>query len=142
MYILDTDHISVMESANPSAEGQRLRFRVARLKPEGRITTIITFEEQVRGWMSFLAQARTLEKQVGAYRRLKAVLDRYLKITVLEFDEAAAVEFKRLQGLRLRIGTMDLKIAAIALAHGATVLTRNVKDFGHVPGLRVEDWTR
>lgn len=142
MYILDTDHISVMESAKPSTEGQRLRFRVERLKPEGRITTIITFEEQVRGWMSFLAQARSLEKQVGAYRRLKAVLDRYLKITVLEFDEAAAVEFKRLQGLRLRIGTMDLKIAAIALAHGATVLTRNVKDFGLVPGLHIEDWTQ
>ena len=142
MYILDTDHISVMESAGTSAEGQRLRLRMARLKPEGRITTIITFEEQVRGWMSFLAQARSLDKQVGAYRRLKGVLDRYLKITVLEFDEAAALEFKRLQGLRLRIGTMDLKIAAIGLAHSATVLSRNVKDFGQVPGLRVEDWTQ
>jgi tRNA(fMet)-specific endonuclease VapC len=142
MYILDTDHISVMESANPSADGRRLRFRLGKLKPEGRITTIITFEEQVRGWMSFLAQARSLEKQVGAYRRLKGVLDRYLKITVLEFDEAAAFEFVRLRSLRLRIGTMDLKIAAIALAHGATVLTRNLKDFGLVPGLRVEDWTK
>jgi len=142
MYILDTDHISVMESAGTSAEGQRLRFRLARLKPEERITTIITFEEQVRGWMSYLAQSRSLAKQVGAYRRLKGVLDRYLKITVLEFDEAAAVEFKRLQRLRLRVGTMDLKIAAIALAHSATVLTRNVKDFGRVPGLRVEDWTQ
>jgi tRNA(fMet)-specific endonuclease VapC len=36
---------------------------------------------------------------------------------------------------------MDLKIAAIALAHNATVLTRNVKDFKLVPGLRIEDWT-
>lgn len=142
MYILDTDHISLMESASTSAEGQRLRFRLARLRPEERITTIITFEEQVRGWMSYLAQARSLTKQVGAYRRLKGVLDRYLKITVLEFDEEAAIEFKRLQGLRLRIGTMDLKIAAIGLAHSATVLTRNLKDFGLVPGLRVEDWTQ
>jgi tRNA(fMet)-specific endonuclease VapC len=142
MYILDTDHISVTESASTSAEGQRLRLRLAALKPEERITTIITFEEQVRGWMSYLAQARSLTKQVGAYRRLKGVLDRYLTIIVLEFDEAAAVEFQRLQGLRLRIGTMDLKIAAIALARGGTVLTRNVKDFGVVPGLRVEDWTQ
>lgn len=142
MYILDTDHISVMESASSTADGQRLRFRMARLKPEERITTIITFEEQVRGWMSFLAQARSLQKQVGAYRRLKDVLDRYLKITVLEFDEAAALEFTRLKDLRLRIGTMDLKIAAIALAHGATLLTRNVKDFNQVPRLRVEDWTQ
>jgi len=91
--------------------------------------------------MSFLAQARSVEKQVAAYRRLKDVLERYLKINVLGFDEAAAFEFKRLQGLRLRIGTMDLKIAAIALANDATLLTRNLKDFGLVPGLRVEDWT-
>jgi tRNA(fMet)-specific endonuclease VapC len=141
MYILDTDHISLLESLSTSPEAQRLRFRLARLKPEERITTIITFEEQVRGWMSFLAQARSLTQQVAAYRRLKGVLDRYLKITVLEFDEAAAAEFERLKQARIRIGTMDLKIAAIALAHDATVLTRNIGDFGRVPGLRVEDWT-
>jgi len=67
-------------------------------------------------------------------------LDRYLKLTVLEFDEAAAAEFERLQRSRIRIGTMDLKIAAIALSRGATVLTRNLKDFSRVPGLRAEDW--
>jgi tRNA(fMet)-specific endonuclease VapC len=140
MYVLDTDHISLLEHVSYSPEAQRLRFRLAGLKPEERITTIITFEEQVRGWMAYLAQARSLLKQVEAYRRLKGVLDRYLKLTVLEFDEAAAAEFERLQRLRLRIGTMDLKIAAIALAHDATVLTRNLKDFSRVPGLRVEDW--
>jgi tRNA(fMet)-specific endonuclease VapC len=60
---------------------------------------------------------------------------------VLEFDSRAAAEFERLQRLRLRIGTMDLKIAAVALTHDATVLTKNFKDFSRVPGLRVEDWT-
>lgn len=140
MYILDTDHISILESAGSSPGAQRLRSRLAGLKPEERITTIITFEEQMRGWMSYLAQARSLTQQVAAYRRLKGVLDRYLKITVLEFDEAAVDEFQRLKQARIRIGTMDLKIAAIALTHGATVLTRNLSDFGQVPDLRVEDW--
>jgi len=139
MYILDTDHLSLLGRAN-SPEAQRLRFRLARLKPEERVTTIITFEEQMRGWMSHLAQARSLTQQVEAYRRLKEFLDRYLKITVLEFDDAAAAEFEQLKLARLRIGTMDLKIAAIALAHGATVLTRNLKDFSRVPNLRAEDW--
>jgi tRNA(fMet)-specific endonuclease VapC len=140
MYILDTDHLSLLGRA-ASPEAQRLRFRLAGLKPEERVTTIITFEEQMRGWMAHLAQARSLPRQVEAYRRLKDFLDRYLEITVLEFDEVAAAEFERLKRSRLRIGTMDLKIAAIALAHGAAVLTRNLKDFTSVPDLRVEDWT-
>ncbi|MBM3862272.1 MAG: type II toxin-antitoxin system VapC family toxin [Verrucomicrobia bacterium] len=41
---------------------------------------------------------------------------------------------------RLRVGTMDLKIASICLAHDATLLTRNLADFQKVPGLRVENW--
>ena len=95
----------------------------------------------MRGWMSHLAQARTLARQVDAYRRLKEFLDRYMKITVLEFDEAAAEEFNRLKQSRLRIGTMDLKIATIALAWSATLLSRNLRDFNRLTGLRVEDWT-
>ena len=48
---------------------------------------------------------------------------------------------ERLKRQRIRVGTMDLRIAAIALANGMTVLTRNRADFGRVPNLNVEDWT-
>lgn len=41
---------------------------------------------------------------------------------------------------RVRIGTMDLRIASIVLAHHATLLSRNLRDFRLVPGLRVENW--
>lgn len=65
----------------------------------------------------------------------------YRRVKILDFDHQAAVEFDRLQKQRIRIGTMDLKIAAIALANNATLLSRNLKDFGKVPGLKVEDWS-
>ena len=50
-------------------------------------------------------------------------------------------QFQTLWVQRIRIGTMDLKIAATALAYDATLLTRNAKDFSKVPGLLMEDWS-
>jgi predicted nucleic acid-binding protein len=43
--------------------------------------------------------------------------------------------------LHARIGTMDLKIAAIVLSKGDTLLSRNLSEFGRISGLKVEDWT-
>lgn len=62
-------------------------------------------------------------------------------MTVLPFDERAAGHFDHLGRQRLRIGTQDLKIAAIALANDATVLTRNTIRFANVPSLQFEDWS-
>ena len=48
--------------------------------------------------------------------------------------------FTRFRKQGIRIGTMDLRIASIALAHVATLLTRNTVDFAQVPGLCFENW--
>ena len=68
-------------------------------------------------------------------------LHSFRNILVLDFDERAGVEYQRLRRSRVRIGTMDLKIAAIVLAHDATLLSKNLSDFRKVPGLKVADWT-
>jgi tRNA(fMet)-specific endonuclease VapC len=104
-------------------------------------TTIISYEEQVRGWMAYLARLNSTTQQVDANRRLHQQLDNYCRIPVLAFDAPAAATFQRLRRARLRMGTMDLKIAAIVLSHEATLLSRNLADFGRVPGLQVEDWS-
>ena len=59
---------------------------------------------------------------------------------ILPFDQAAADQFQSLRAGRVRIGTMDLKIASIVLVQNATLLSNNLRDFEQVPGLRVEDW--
>jgi tRNA(fMet)-specific endonuclease VapC len=105
------------------------------------VTTIISYEEQMQGWMAYLVQSRSVAQQVVAYGRLLQHLDNYRRIPVLTFDEAAAVVFQRLRRTRLRVGTMDLKIAAIVLSRDALLLSKNLTDFGQVPGLQVEDWT-
>jgi tRNA(fMet)-specific endonuclease VapC len=140
MVILDTDHMTIYERSN-SAEYQRLKGRLDHLSPEEKATTIVTYEEQTRGWLAFIAKARTVVQQVEAYRNLRNHLFVFRAIGVLDFDEPAATIFQRLKQSRLRIGSMDLKIAAIALAHDSTLLTRNLADFRRVPGLRVENWT-
>lgn len=140
MFILDTDLFCLTERTSSHAS-QRLRFRLSNHETVKWVTTIVTLEEQMRGWMSWLAQARNFEQQVERYRKLETMLRRYRDTDVVGFDEAALREFKRLQQRRLRLGTMDLKIAAIALSHNATLLSRNLKDFSKVPGLQVEDWS-
>jgi tRNA(fMet)-specific endonuclease VapC len=138
--ILDTDHMSLLEWG--ADESGPLRERLADVSPNDVATTIISYEEQMRGWMAYVARARTLAQQLEAYRRLRRHLENYRQVRVVDFDEAAVDQFQHFQRARIRIGTMDLKIAAIALSHNATLLSRNLADFRKVPGLRVEDWTR
>jgi predicted nucleic acid-binding protein len=59
----------------------------------------------------------------------------------LPFDQAASGMFDDLMARRVRVAIMDLRIAAIALANNTVLLNRNVRDFGKVPGLAIEDWT-
>ena len=60
---------------------------------------------------------------------------------MLPFDDVASAAFDDLTARRVRVGTMDLRIASIALSRGLVLLTRNLGDFGKVPGLATEDWT-
>jgi tRNA(fMet)-specific endonuclease VapC len=140
VYVLDTDHVTLLERGQ-GAECDRVRSHLASLKDRDVAVSIVTFEEQTRGWLAYLARARSLAQQVEAYRRLRRMVDNYRSVPLIDFDPAAATEFQRLRSLRLRIGTMDLKIAAIARAHGAILVTRNRVDFEKIPGLTLEDWT-
>ena len=103
--------------------------------------SVISYEEQVRGRLAEIARTHSIGKEQVPYDRLAETLDLYCKAPVLAFDEPAIAHFQRLWLMRLRVGTMDLKIAAIALAHDAKLLTRNMSDFEKVPGLLVENWS-
>jgi tRNA(fMet)-specific endonuclease VapC len=141
LYILDTDHMSLIERLDNRA-GFQIRNRMDQVlsASDSAATTVITFEEQVRGWMSRLAKAKTISQQVYDYQKLNQLLENYRAITVLDFDEKSGLQYQALLKARIRIGTMDLKIAATAIANNATLLSRNLKDFNKVPGLKVEDW--
>jgi tRNA(fMet)-specific endonuclease VapC len=139
MVLLDSDHMSLLQRGG--AEGQRIKHRLDELAPDEAATTIVNYEEQMRGWLARLARAATVQRQLSDYGELRKMLQIYCGVPVLAFDASAALHLERLRQTPVRIGSMDLKIAAIALARNATLLTRNLVDFDKVPGLKVEDWS-
>ena len=118
-----------------------LQVRLAQVPTSELATTIISYDEQMRGWLSYVSQAKTPEKLVEAYASLQRHIETYRDTPILAYDAAASVEFERLRQEQVRIGTKDLRIAAICLANSATLLSRNLKHFQQVPGLKVEDWS-
>ncbi len=140
MVILDTDHMTILEWES-RLDTKKLRNRLRALGEEQVATTVVSYEEQLRGWLTCLASSRSVVKQIEAYQRLRRQLQNYCSIRVLDFDETAATTFQRLRKSHPRKGTNDLRIAAIVLAHDATLLTRNLVHFRDIGGLKIEDWT-
>jgi tRNA(fMet)-specific endonuclease VapC len=139
MILLDTDHMSELQYPN-SVRGARLLGRLCAVEDSQLATTIVTYEEQMRGWLASINKQPAGISQVEAYTSLLEVVQTYLGWIILPFDRLAAELFHRLRSQKIRISTMDLKIAAIVLRQAATLLSANLRDFRQVPGLSVEDW--
>ena len=139
MIVLDTDHVNVLKYPD-QPQFATLTNRLNASADQDVATTVITVEEQMRGWLALINRSDNVRRQVPAYTELLRLLDFYSRWQVISFHEQAADTFQRLRQQRIRIGTMDLKIAAIALVHEALLLSANLRDFQRVPDLRVADW--
>lgn len=135
-FFFDTDHLTLYQHKHPPLL-QRL--------PAQPVDTVaicpINIEETLRGRLATLARVLTGAKHVRAYAHLVAAEEMFRLFPLTPFDASSESQFQQLRMARLRMGTRDLKIAAIALTHGLTVLTRNRSDFGRVPGLALADWS-
>lgn len=139
LLLLDTDHMSLLRRGGVNA--LRLEMRLSAVPEEEVTTCIVVYEEQMRGWMAEIARMQTGTRLIVPYDSFATTLSIYCGMTVLPFDERAAAYFDDFKRRGIRIGTQDLKIAAIALANDATVITRNSQDFVRVPNLKFEDWS-
>jgi len=139
MYVLDTDHLSLIQRNGD--QGRRIRVKLSLLEESEVATTIISYEEQVKGRLGFLGKAKVPQDIISAYQGLQQLADDYRSIILLPFDAAAFLEHQKLRKHYPRLGNMDLKIASIVLINNATLLTRNYSDFGKIEGLRLEDWS-
>ena len=139
MIVLDSDHLSELQHVD-SQRRARLGKRIERQRDRTVATTIVSVEEQLRGRLATINKRPPGNEQVVPYQELIGLLEFCSCWIVLPFDHVSARQFHDLKAARIRIGTMDLKIASIALAHSANLLSANLRDFRQVPNLSVEDW--
>ena len=137
MILLDSDHLTVLRfRGSERAERLRERLRAATGEPIG--TTVVNVEESMRGWMTSIAKERSPHRQIASYRELAELFSFFSGFDIADFDQSAADRFVTYS--RIRIGTNDRKIAAIAMTRPALLLTANRQDFEQIPGLRFENW--
>lgn len=135
LYVLDTDHLSLYGRNHPTVMA-RLRATQTRLT-----TTAINVEEQLRGRLAQVAEARDGATQSSAYQRLVETVMMLSEFNILQYDTKAYEIYKELKVQRIRVGTQDLRIVSITLAHNGILLIRNLRDFEKVPGLAIQDWS-
>jgi tRNA(fMet)-specific endonuclease VapC len=137
LFVLDTDIVTLFQRNHAT-----ILARVAEHSADVVGISVVTVEEQLTGWYAQLRKAKRPEKLAWAYGRLAANVRFLARVPILDFEEAAIQRYEDLKRLRLKVGKMDLQIAATVLHHGGTVVTRNVRDFKAVPGLSVADWSK
>jgi len=138
MILLDTDHFSVFTDERDPRHGLlNTRLEAA---AEQVACTIVSVEEVLRGWLALIHRLREVHRQLPAYARLGQLFNVLSDWEIVLFDERAADQFADLRRRRIRIGTMDLKIASIALVNDAMLVSANLRDYSPVPDLRCENW--
>lgn len=135
-FLLDTDHLTLYQHDHPP-----LMQRLAANPSDSAGICPVSIEEILRGRLATLGRVLTGGQHVRAYGHLVDAVELFRRFPVVPFDDPSEIQFQQLRKAGLRVGTLDLKIAAIALANRLTVLTRNRSDFGRVPGLAIKDWS-
>jgi tRNA(fMet)-specific endonuclease VapC len=139
LWIFDTDHLSLLERGNLPIQ-KRLQTIVA----TSVAITIVTAEEKVKGRLATinkLSGIDNIDRLSIAYRTLQTTLDDLRTFPILSFSDLACDRYRELLQQKIRVGSHDLRIAAITLSVEGILLTRNRRDFERVPGLRFEDWS-
>ena len=120
-YLLDTDHISFLQRRS-SSEFIRLTLRMSQHSLSDFALSVISFHEQVIGAHSFINRAQTNTDMARGYTLLLETLNSFAKAPVLPFDTKAIAIFDEMRNQKIRVSTMDLRIAAIAISNNLVLL--------------------
>lgn len=136
LWIFDTDHATLFQQGNP-----QIAQRVNAVNPKDIAITIVTVEEQMYGQLNRIRRANSADEVISADASLRKTVNYLTDFELLDFDAGAYNCYGELVRQKIRVGTQDLRIAAITLSKSGILLTRNRRDFEKIPGLRFEDWS-
>ena len=127
-FVLDTDICSAQMKANARVHG---RF----IQHGGRLYVSAVTLGELFAWVG---------RAKASPRRSQTLRDLLKEVLVLPVDETVARKFGEVRAWQLDHGLaspeLDLLNAAVALAHGFTMVTHNTADYENVPGLILADW--
>jgi tRNA(fMet)-specific endonuclease VapC len=138
MKAFDTDILTQLLRGNPV-----YTERLALIPVAEQALPVIAAEELLRGRLNTIRQAEAGKAKITidqAYRFFEQTLEDIRELTVLSYTPQAEVQYQEWRKQKLRGSAHDLRIAAICIAHSVTLVTRNRRDFEHIPGLSVEFW--
>ncbi len=138
MKAFDTDILTEILSGNPAyAE------RVAGVPPEEQAVPIVVLEEVIRGRFNVIRQAEAGKARITieqAYQFFEQTLEGIREVKIISFTQQAELLVKEWRSKKIKGSTHDLRIAASCVAASATLVSRNRRDFEHIPELSVEFW--
>ncbi len=138
MIAFDTDILSDILRGDPV-----LARRAATCPIDEQFVPIVVVEEMLRGRFNAIRLCEAGQSRLTidrAYQLFEATLVAFRKFRTLSYTGPAHDQFQAWRAKKIRIGTQDLRIAAICVTHSKTLVTRNKRDFDQVPGLRFEVW--
>ncbi|MFY9223307.1 MAG: type II toxin-antitoxin system VapC family toxin [Blastocatellia bacterium] len=137
LYVLDTNHLSLMQRGNKIISNRLLSVVSSEVA-----ITVISWEEQLRGWLAVINKVNNGEQLIKAYQQLKLATLAFSQLNILDYNHQSDQLFDKFRKQKIRIGTQDLRIATIVITNNGILLTRNQKDFSQVPGLQIDDWSK
>jgi tRNA(fMet)-specific endonuclease VapC len=137
MHLLDTNILTALHNAHP-----KVLQAMAKVDDPIVATTIVTKAEMLRGRIEYLLKADQPEILLRAQTRYTETERLLQEIQIIPFDAKSIEQFQTLcsQSRFRKVGRGDLLIASISLAHRATLVTRNLKDFDRIPNLKIVNW--
>lgn len=138
MTAFDTDILSDLVDRHPVYV-----HRLQAIPEVDRYVPVVVVEEVFRGRLDGIRKAQAGQTKISlsrAYDLFAESVQGVRDFHLLPYTATADAQFRQWKAAKVRVGSQDLRIAAIAVAHGATFVTRNARDYALVPGLTFDVW--